>query len=58
MLLLLVQWSSGRARDRNSLDRLSPMWGGKGNYEKTGAYKGMVVTHLFQVMAFVAIEPP
>ena len=25
------------------------MWGGKGNYEKTGAYKGMVVTHLFQV---------
>jgi hypothetical protein len=34
------------------------MWGGKGNYEKTGAYRGMVVTHLFQVMAFVAIEPP
>jgi glucose-6-phosphate 1-dehydrogenase len=34
------------------------MWGGKGNYEKTGAYTGMAVTHLFQVMAFVAIEPP
>ncbi len=27
-------------------------------YESTGAYKDMVVTHLFQVMAFVAIEPP
>jgi glucose-6-phosphate 1-dehydrogenase len=27
-------------------------------YEKTGAYKDMVVTHLFQVMAFVAMEPP
>ncbi|ACV76765.1 glucose-6-phosphate dehydrogenase [Nakamurella multipartita] len=29
-----------------------------GFYESTGAYKDMVVTHLFQVMAFVAIEPP
>ena len=27
-------------------------------YETTGAYKDMVVTHLFQVMAFVAMEPP
>jgi glucose-6-phosphate 1-dehydrogenase len=27
-------------------------------YESTGAYKDMVVTHLLQVMAFVAIEPP
>ena len=27
-------------------------------YEATGAYKDMVVTHLFQVMAFVAMEPP
>jgi glucose-6-phosphate 1-dehydrogenase len=27
-------------------------------YENTGAYKDMVVTHLFQVMAFVAMEPP
>ena len=26
--------------------------------ESTGAYKDMVVTHLFQVMAFVAMEPP
>src|SRR5262245_43397239 len=27
-------------------------------YEKTGAYRDMVVTHLFQVLAFVAMEPP
>src|SRR5204863_4208507 len=29
-----------------------------GFYDKTGAYRDMVVTHLFQIMAFVAIEPP
>ena len=27
-------------------------------YESTGAIKDMVVTHLFQVMAFVVMEPP
>ncbi len=27
-------------------------------YESTGTYKDMVVTHLFQVMAFVVMEPP
>jgi len=27
-------------------------------YETTGAYRDMVVTHLFQVMAFMAMEPP
>jgi glucose-6-phosphate 1-dehydrogenase len=27
-------------------------------YESTGAFKDMVVTHLMQVMAFVAMEPP
>lgn len=27
-------------------------------YESTGAYRDMVVTHLFQVLAFLAIEPP
>ncbi|GAA3674668.1 glucose-6-phosphate dehydrogenase [Nocardioides ginsengisoli] len=27
-------------------------------YESTGAYKDMVVTHLFQVLAFTAMEPP
>ena len=27
-------------------------------YEGTGAFKDMVVTHLFQVMAFMAMEPP
>jgi glucose-6-phosphate 1-dehydrogenase len=27
-------------------------------YEKTGAYRDMVVTHLMQVLAFMAMEPP
>ncbi len=27
-------------------------------YEGTGAYRDMVVTHLFQIMAFIAMEPP
>ena len=27
-------------------------------YEPTGAYRDMVVTHLFQVLAFMAMEPP
>ena len=29
-----------------------------GFYEATGAYRDMVVTHLFQVLAFTAMEPP
>jgi glucose-6-phosphate 1-dehydrogenase len=29
-----------------------------GFYEGTGAYRDMVVTHLFQVLSFVAMEPP
>jgi glucose-6-phosphate 1-dehydrogenase len=29
-----------------------------GFYEQTGAYRDMVVTHLSQVMAFMAMEPP
>ena len=27
-------------------------------YERTGAYRDMVVTHLMQILAFVAMEPP
>ena len=27
-------------------------------YERTGAYRDMVVTHLFQVLGFLAMEPP
>ncbi len=27
-------------------------------YEKTGAYRDMMVNHLFQVLAFMAMEPP
>ena len=29
-----------------------------GFYEQTGAYRDMVVTHLMQVLAFMAMEPP
>ena len=29
-----------------------------GFYESTGAYRDMVVTHLMQILAFVAMEPP
>jgi glucose-6-phosphate 1-dehydrogenase len=29
-----------------------------GFYEQTGAYRDMVVTHIFQVLGFVAMEPP
>jgi glucose-6-phosphate 1-dehydrogenase len=28
------------------------------SYEQLGAYRDMVVTHLFQILAFVAMEPP
>jgi glucose-6-phosphate 1-dehydrogenase len=29
-----------------------------GFYEATGAYRDMVVTHLFQILSFMAMEPP
>jgi glucose-6-phosphate 1-dehydrogenase len=32
--------------------------GRAGFYEETGAYRDMVVTHLFQILAFMAMEPP
>ncbi|MFT4009086.1 MAG: glucose-6-phosphate dehydrogenase [Nocardioidaceae bacterium] len=32
--------------------------GRAGFYEGTGAFKDMVVTHLFQILAFIAMEPP
>jgi glucose-6-phosphate 1-dehydrogenase len=32
--------------------------GRAGFYESCGAFKDMVVTHLFQILAFVAMEPP
>ncbi|EFQ81935.1 glucose-6-phosphate dehydrogenase [Aeromicrobium marinum DSM 15272] len=38
-------------------ERLS-VAGRSGFYEGTGAYKDMVVTHLFQILAFMAMEPP
>ena len=27
-------------------------------YEQTGAFRDMIVTHLFQILAFIAMEPP
>jgi glucose-6-phosphate 1-dehydrogenase len=32
--------------------------GRAGFYDATGAYRDMIVTHLFQVLGFVAMEPP
>jgi hypothetical protein len=33
--------------------------GGRGGlYDQTGPYRDMIVTHLFQVLGFVAMEPP
>ncbi|MEH3032982.1 MAG: glucose-6-phosphate dehydrogenase [Aeromicrobium erythreum] len=32
--------------------------GRSGFYEGTGAFRDMVVTHLFQILAFMAMEPP
>jgi glucose-6-phosphate 1-dehydrogenase len=29
-----------------------------GFYEKTGAFRDMIVTHLFQALSFIAMEPP
>ncbi len=51
--------------NRNFIDHIQidvPETLGLGNraafYEATGAYRDMVVTHLFQILAFVAMEPP
>jgi glucose-6-phosphate 1-dehydrogenase len=35
-----------------------PVGGRADFYESTGAFRDMVVTHLFQILAFVAMEPP
>jgi glucose-6-phosphate 1-dehydrogenase len=51
--------------NRNFIDHVQidvPETLGLGNrtafYERTGAYRDMVVTHLFQILAFMAMEPP
>ncbi len=43
---------------RSTCPRRSSVDGRAAFYETTGAYRDMVVTHLFQVLAFVAMEPP
>ena len=42
--------------DRRS--RAADLAGRSGFYERCGAFRDMVVTHLFQVMGFIAMEPP
>ena len=51
--------------NRNHIDHIQidvpetlEVGGRAGFYEKTGAFRDMVVTHLLQVLAFVAMEPP
>ncbi len=51
--------------NRNFIDHIQidvPETLGCGNraafYEKVGAFRDMVVTHLFQILAFMAMEPP
>ena len=51
--------------NRNFIDHVQidvPETLGLGNrsgfYEQTGAFRDMVVTHLFQILAFMAMEPP
>lgn len=51
--------------NRNFIDHVQidvPETIGLGNraafYEQTGAFRDMVVTHLFQILAFMAMEPP
>ncbi len=51
--------------NRNFIDHVQidvPETLGLGNrigfYEPTGAYRDMVVTHLFQILGFMAMEPP
>ncbi len=51
--------------NRNNIDHIQidvpealGVEGRAGFYEATGAYRDMVVTHLFQVLAFTAMEPP
>ena len=43
---------------RSTCPRRSSLDQRVGFYESTGAYRDMVVTHLFQVLAFMAMEPP
>src|SRR5258708_5731023 len=51
--------------NRNFIDHVQidvPETLGLGNrvgfYEQTGAYRDMMVTHLFQILGFMAMEPP
>ena len=66
--LLAVRFANGMfepAWNRNHIDHIqidipeTLSIGSRGDfYERTGAFRDMVVTHLFQVLGFVAMEPP
>ena len=43
---------------RSTCRRRLTIAGRAGFYEQTGAFRDMIVTHLFQVLGFVAMEPP
>ena len=43
---------------RSTCPRRSSIGNRIGFYEQTGAYRDMVVTHLFQILGFMAMEPP
>ena len=47
-----------RATSRSTCPRRSSIEGRAEFYEQTGAFRDMVVTHLLQVLGFVAMEPP
>ncbi len=66
--LLALRFANGMFEpiwNRNHIDHVQidvpetlSVEGRGGFYEETGAFRDMIVTHLFQVLSFVAMEPP
>jgi glucose-6-phosphate 1-dehydrogenase len=66
--LLAMRFANGMFEpvwNRNHIDHIQidvpetlSIEGRGGFYEETGAFRDMIVTHLFQVLSFVAMEPP
>ncbi len=66
--LLAMRFANGMFEpvwNRNHIDHVQidvpetlSIEGRGGFYEETGAFRDMIVTHLFQVLSFVAMEPP
>src|SRR5207237_9483534 len=52
-------WIRAHSGDRQiSVPQTLSIQGRAAFYDAAGAYRDMIVTHLFQVLAFVAMEPP